>query len=227
MHEFLIEQSHPQDAFVRAVYAAIRGAADKDRVCTLQPAALTRLTGGSPASVEAAIRVLRQLEIARPLLRPTGPAWCRLIASPARIRRELDRPGREAERDYLERMLDRADAEVWYRGRDLERALVVAGSGEDGESLLDRLQEDGFLEWRRWPADSHGLQLLAEPEPQALPLASADLPRRKRKELGRLDAMTRYAVDRGCRRRFLLRYFGERAPARCDSCDRCVPALRG
>ncbi|HUF13863.1 MAG TPA: RecQ family ATP-dependent DNA helicase [Longimicrobiales bacterium] len=226
VHEFLIEQSHPQDAFVQAVYTIIRGAADQDRVCTLQAAGIARVTGGSPASVEASIRILRQLEIARPLLRPTGPAWCRLIASPARIQRELEAPGREPELSYLRGLLDEADADVWYRGQPLGRELVAAAAADDGASLLDVLQEEGFLEWRRWPADSHGLQLLAEPEPDHLPLAEANLPGRKRKELGRLNAMTRYAVERGCRRRFLLRYFGEKAPSRCDSCDRCVAALK-
>ena len=232
VHEFLIEQSHPPEAFVRGVYATIRRAADADRVCTLDAASIARELGGSPASVEAAIRILRQLDLARPVLRPSGPAWCRLIASPERIARELEAPGRSAELGFIRRLLDEPAEEVWYRGRPLERALIAAASeGADGsgagESLLDVLQEEGFLEWRRWPAGSHGLQLLAEPEPDRLPLRDADLPGRKRRELGRLGAMTRYASDRGCRRRFLLRYFGERAPSRCDSCDACVPALRG
>jgi ATP-dependent DNA helicase RecQ len=187
---------------------------------------LARTTGGSPASAEAAIRLLRQLDIARPLLRPTGPAWCRLIASPERIRRDLARPGRAAELALIGRLLDDADADVWYRGRDLSRDVVRAAAADDGSSLLDVLQDEGFLEWRRWPPDSQGIQLLSEPEPARLPLDTLDLPGRKKRELGRLNAMTRYAEERGCRRRFLLRYFGERAPARCDSCDRCVPAMR-
>lgn len=37
----------------------------------------------------------------------------------------------------------------------------------------------------------------------------------------KLDAVGRFARTRGCRRRALLGYFGEEAPARCGSCDRC------
>jgi ATP-dependent DNA helicase RecQ len=38
----------------------------------------------------------------------------------------------------------------------------------------------------------------------------------------RLDVMRAYAETSGCRRRALLRYFGEEAPERCDACDNCL-----
>ena len=225
VHEFLIEQSHPDAAFVSRVYAALRGAVDAERVCTLPRESIAKTTSGSPASVDAAIRILRQLDVARPLLRPTGPAWCRLIASPERIARQLVATGREEEAAFIGLLLDEADADVWYRGRDLTRNQVRAAERDDGESILDVLQQGGFLEWRRWPADSSGIQLLVDPEPAELPLEACDLPGRKKRELGRLDAMTRYAEDRGCRRRFILRYFGELSASRCDACDWCLARL--
>ena len=40
--------------------------------------------------------------------------------------------------------------------------------------------------------------------------------------LGKVNAVQRYALGRGCRRQALLGYFGEDAPERCGSCDRCV-----
>jgi len=40
--------------------------------------------------------------------------------------------------------------------------------------------------------------------------------------LGKVDAVQRYALSRRCRRQGLLGYFGEDAPERCGSCDRCV-----
>lgn len=48
----------------------------------------------------------------------------------------------------------------------------------------------------------------------------------------RLEAVAAYLATRGCRRAYLLRYFGERAPTWCGECDRCrsgagAPATRG
>jgi ATP-dependent DNA helicase RecQ len=37
-----------------------------------------------------------------------------------------------------------------------------------------------------------------------------------------LSRMEAYARAPGCRRAFLLRYFGEEAPERCGACDRCA-----
>ena len=36
-----------------------------------------------------------------------------------------------------------------------------------------------------------------------------------------------YTETRGCRRRFILTYFGEPAAERCDHCDRCVMRADG
>ena len=36
-----------------------------------------------------------------------------------------------------------------------------------------------------------------------------------------LKAMTRYAYNKACRRRFLLGYFGENGPSGCKACDCC------
>jgi ATP-dependent DNA helicase RecQ len=45
--------------------------------------------------------------------------------------------------------------------------------------------------------------------------------RLRRSSLDKVDAVQRYARTSGCRRRALLRYFGEDAPRRCGNCDRC------
>jgi ATP-dependent DNA helicase RecQ len=44
---------------------------------------------------------------------------------------------------------------------------------------------------------------------------------RRRVEASRLDMMRAYCETRGCRRRFVLTYFGEPAPEWCGNCDTC------
>ena len=43
----------------------------------------------------------------------------------------------------------------------------------------------------------------------------------RRQEYARLDAMIAYCTGTGCRRQFILRYFGEQAPDRCGNCSDC------
>jgi RecQ family ATP-dependent DNA helicase len=47
--------------------------------------------------------------------------------------------------------------------------------------------------------------------------------RRREAERSKLDMMQRYAYSKGCRRTFILRYFGDpAAPGRCEGCDNCL-----
>ncbi len=62
------------------------------------------------------------------------------------------------------------------------------------------------------------------------PVPGADPPdlgrarRLRRAALAKVEAVSRYATTRRCRRRTILEYFGERdAPVRCGRCDRCEP----
>ena len=55
------------------------------------------------------------------------------------------------------------------------------------------------------------------------PLDWAALERRRKAELAKLDAMQQYAYATGCRRGFVLRYFGDPAAGRdCGGCDNCL-----
>jgi ATP-dependent DNA helicase RecQ len=49
------------------------------------------------------------------------------------------------------------------------------------------------------------------------------LDRRRRAESSQLDVMQKYAYTGGCRRGFVLRYFGDPAATnRCEQCDNCL-----
>ena len=49
------------------------------------------------------------------------------------------------------------------------------------------------------------------------------LNRRRDAELSKLQAVQRYAYTKGCRRAFILRYFGDPAARQtCEGCDNCL-----
>lgn len=63
-------------------------------------------------------------------------------------------------------------------------------------------------------------RLRRELRPQDGPVDWARIESRRRRALGRLATMERYARSSRCRRRLILEYFGERAGS-CNGCDRC------
>jgi ATP-dependent DNA helicase RecQ len=82
-------------------------------------------------------------------------------------------------------------------------ALVDAGAlSDDAEGL--RRREDG-------PADADA----------AVALAKVHAKEREQVEESRIDMMRRFAETPGCRRQFLLGYFGDELPEPCGNCDTC------
>ncbi len=72
------------------------------------------------------------------------------------------------------------------------------------------------------PFRGRGLRIIRRVKPEKLEIDFQALKVRKAYELAKLDQMIDYATTEGCRRSFLLRYFGETMKGdKCDACDRC------
>jgi ATP-dependent DNA helicase RecQ len=145
--------------------------------------------------------------------------WVRLLATPERIRSELADP--------MELELLRA---LWRAaGKQLSAGVVVDldglppgfGGGPGALPVLEALQTRQFVHVER----AGGGTRLADGR-RALTEFAIDwqtLDRRRRAETGKLDAMQRYAYHNGCRRQYVLRYFGDPAArGDCAGCDNCL-----
>ncbi len=211
--EFLLEQAIPDRAVLTAVYNALARMVDKEGVARATLRDVARAAGPDcrgEKQAEAALRLLGRFDTLR--VDPgDGAASVRVLATRARLRRELaDAP---VESRIIE-ALERSDGT--FELRWLTRAARVNG---DVASILDGLRERGLIDWT--PATAVLRITLAKPG--ALPAVDwAALSARRTSEAGRLRSMEAYARHRGCRRAFLLHYFGDVAPERCGTCDNCL-----
>jgi ATP-dependent DNA helicase RecQ len=82
-------------------------------------------------------------------------------------------------------------------------------------AFQDRFTHEFLINNARTSSDNR-----AEPRVAVDPGSEA---RRREADLAKLDIMQRYAYAKGCRRSFILRYFGDPAArAQCDGCDNCL-----
>jgi ATP-dependent DNA helicase RecQ len=222
-HEFFIKGAYPERATVERVYERIRGMADRSGTVHLEPAELAAALPGkvSDREVESALRLLIQAGALRSDPESGGRVFVRVLATPERIKRELD-DTRALELGLL-RALWRAVGNAIYEGATVDLDALPSGFGGavGAMPLLDALEKTQFLEWHRLGG---GDRVTNPRRPlTAYPLDWAALDRRRKAETDKLEAVQRYAYASGCRRGYILRYFGDPAAGRdCGGCDNCL-----
>ena len=222
-HEFFIKGAYPERALVEAVYAAMQRLVDAAGLTDQSPERIARFVPGKVAGrdVESALRILMRADAVRRESESGSSVFIRLLATPERIKRELP-DAHDPELGFL-RALWRA------AGNRLNDGAVVSLDGlppgfsgsATAVPILTALQSRQFLTWERLGG---GMRLTDPRKPvTAFAVEWTVIDRRRRAELAKLDAMQKYAYTTGCRRAFVLRYFGDEAGrGTCGGCDNCL-----
>jgi ATP-dependent DNA helicase RecQ len=230
-HEFFVKGANPERDLIEHVYRVLREDSDDTGAVELDADAIALRIPGKVVGrdVDGALRVLKQAGAIRHDPDDGSRVYVRLLATPERIRRDL---GDEALDIGLLRALWRAVGAALNDGAAVDLGGLPPGFGGAAGAMpiLDRLQADQYLEWRRLG----GGRRLTD-RAKALSTYSIDwalLDRRRKADLAKLDMMQQYAYTRSCRRAFVLRYFGDPAArASCSGCDNCLgthqPSRRG
>jgi ATP-dependent DNA helicase RecQ len=226
-HEYFIDGANPDRPTIEAAWRTFRARADRDGFVD---GTLDDLTQRLPPKlgerkVGSAVRAL--VAAGALTIEPPAPGrvFVRLMATPERITAELA-GDRAFDREVL-RALWRAVGTRLEHGASIDLDGLPPGLGGASGVLpvLDRLQAEQFVTVVR---TGGGFRLDARSRDAAwLPVDWRALERRRQADLARLDAMQRYAQARGCRRGFVLRYFGDPdARSSCGACDRCLGTTR-
>jgi ATP-dependent DNA helicase RecQ len=227
-HEFFIKGAYPERSVVESVYTAMQRVVDASGMTDLGSEDIARLVPGktSGRDVDAVLRILQRADAVRKESESGSSVAIRLLATPERIRREL--PDSHNPELGLLRALWRAVGARLHDGAVV--ALDGLPPGFSGAStaipLLTSLQSRQFLTWERIGG---GMRLTNPKAPlSAFPVDWAAIDRRRRADLAKLDAMQKYAYTTGCRRAFVLRYFGDEASrGTCGGCDNCLGVHTG
>ncbi|HUQ81587.1 MAG TPA: ATP-dependent DNA helicase RecQ [Gemmatimonadaceae bacterium] len=223
MHEFFIKGAYPERSLVEAVYVAMQRVVDGSGMMDMSSDDIARLVPGKVAGrdVDAALRIMLKADAVRRELESGSSVMVRLLATPERIKREL--PESHNPELGLLRALWRAVGARLHDGAVV--SLDGLPPGFSGAStaipLLTSLQSRQFLTWERIGG---GTRLTNPKAPlSAFPVEWAAIDRRRRADLAKLDAVQKYAYTTGCRRAFVLRYFGdESSRGTCGGCDNCL-----
>jgi ATP-dependent DNA helicase RecQ len=222
-HEFFIKGAFPERVVVERVYEKARMMADRTGIVVLEPGRIAAALPGkvSDREVESALRLLIKVGALRSDPESGGRVFVRLLATPARIKRELG--DGDAIKLGLLRALWRVAGDSLNDGATLDLDGLPPGFGGASGAMpvLDQLEGAQFLEWHRLGGGDRVADMRRPLT--GYPLDWDALERRRKNELSKLDAVQQYAYTKGCRRGFVLRYFGDPAAGKdCGGCDNCL-----
>lgn len=221
-HEFFIKGAYPDRALVEEVYDVLRRNADATGGVDLSTDEIaTRVkTKASARDIESVLRILMHGGAYATAQDNGARVIVRLLATPERIKRELT-DASSPELGIL-RAMWRVAGDALNDGTAIDLdGMRGFGGPYASMKLLDALQSRQFIEWRR---AGPGAMLAAPKKPlTAFKIDWAGIERRRRADLQKLDAVQGYAYTKGCRRGFVLRYFGDPAARpSCTGCDNCL-----
>lgn len=225
-HEFFIKGSYPEQDMVENVYWYLQRKAGPSGVVNQ---ALDGIAAGiksvkaTARDVESALRVLEQGGAVSRELDSFTRVTVRLLATPERIRNELNGESDRGELQLLRRLW-RSHGERLYSGVGVDLSLWPRSSGHPRDLIimLEGLQARQFVVVERLGG---GILLTNQAARlEAFPIDWRTLNRRRSNDIAKLEAMQSYAYAKECRRTFVLRYFGDRTPReeKCSACDNCL-----
>ena len=232
-HEFFIHAAFPARKVIEAVYKALAKATQSNGGPALPGRLTTQVKGiKSEREVESALRILAQSGAVDDAARRRSCS-VRWIATPEVVRRAMESGAGDAMSSLpveaaamLERLARASGGGERLRLRLSQRELARWAGGDFGvaRQALDILQQEGMIGWRDG-GGGYGAGYAIRDRALAvedLPVDWEKLETRREFDLLKLRRMEKYAFGRGCRRRYLLRYFGESFGKRsCAGCDRC------
>jgi ATP-dependent DNA helicase RecQ len=222
-HEYFIKGAYPERDLVQRVYSALQRRADRTATISESPEEIAGWVAGkaSARDIESSLRVLEQAGAIVKAQESASLARVQLLATPARIKRELAGDGDAIALGVL-RALWRVGGDNLSLGAVIDVAALPSGLGAPAEILdtLEALEARQFITVQR----IGGGVTLTYParELDAFRVDWPSLDRRREAELEKLEAVQRYAYAKSCRRAFVLRYFGDPAAGNsCSGCDNC------
>ncbi|MFT7517922.1 MAG: ATP-dependent DNA helicase RecQ [Kiritimatiellia bacterium] len=213
IQKFFIDNSHPPAEWVHRVYNWLLDRRENPVYATIEDmsSALPHDAGDRAAAAciyqlqrERMIRRIAPSDRSAELIMADSPGNISPIGVRGAVWSLLEERGvRPGER--LNFQLD-----AWVKQTSHTRVQLTAA--------LRGLQDRGLLTYRA--ADRRGGAELLQPD-QPLKLDEQDLKKRREREYRKLDRMVNY-TGAGCRRRYIIEYFGETAPFdTCGTCDQC------
>jgi ATP-dependent DNA helicase RecQ len=212
IHEFFIDNAHPPADWVHRTYDALVRARTNPVFIRIEDLGASLPDEAGDRAAAACVHILVREGFVRRIAPRDRSAWLQVLADPSV-------PPSGIRGKVWDKLLHSGvsmgqatsfSPDSWSQELELTRDQLTA--------TIRGLEDRGLLAYRA-PGRVGGMELLKPGE--RLVLDEKRMRARRGREYGKLDKMERY-VSGGCRRAYVVRYFGEKPPfEQCGTCDQC------
>jgi len=227
LHEFFIKGDNPPPKVILNLYETLLSYGT-DRVLATYAELKEGLSEEVPdMAVGTALKILETKGAVARSQEKNGSAYFRLTKDLHEIVNSL--PGRAKKRiEAIQKLYDRYGKEL-YRGAEINLEELSAAAGMSRDSfyrLARKFSEEGMAEYTP-PFRGTEIEILKRIAPEELEIDFSGLKSKLRKAYDKLDLMEEYVYSFGCRQKYILDYFGDRAFDSCGKCDNCLSEQTG
>lgn len=230
MRERIIASSHPDRTEVLEVYRTVGELAqvplgsEPEEPVPVPLGRIAELADVSVPLVRTAVELLEREEVWRRVRPRPHHGLLRFRQPVESIRSFAAGLENRALAEFVRTMLRTIYADAASRWYELDVRLLARRSGLPRERVsrgLSYLSEHGLVAWH--PPDRSTVRVIyLQPRSRSIPLDLEPIDRAGKRSRRNLDYLLRYVWVVGCRRRYLLGYFGQEAEERCGRCDYCL-----
>ena len=215
VHEFFIKSAHPDKRDIESIWAALLEKQENPIWVKLDELARALPDRGSDRTAGSCLYALQREGYVRRI--HSSERTGRLRMTGVKPARDLLGYRGMVYRSFVQRIGD--DTTTVFALSPEEQAEGLEMNREQYMSVMRALHENGYIEWES-PDRIGGVQLLTN-TPHLDSIDEQKILERRAFELKKVDLMRSYARSQ-CRRRYLIEYFGQKAPWEyCGTCDQC------
>ncbi|MEX0747175.1 MAG: ATP-dependent DNA helicase RecQ [Rhodothermales bacterium] len=225
----LIDQSHPTAREVRKTYDAVCSLAQiaigstPDHPVVVRPDAVAKVTGLSTPKIRTAVELIARQEIWSVLPVRKHFGLIRFTQPAENVRAYAASKSNEALARFVDELLRTIHAEAFSSWWEVDLRNLERRTGLQREKLLRGLDFLRRHELFDWHAPERALRIhFLEARSNRIPIDGRTVKAARERAEEKLKDIIRYARSSGCRRHFLLTYFGEAHSDRCGTCDVCL-----
>lgn len=211
IHEFFIDNAHPPAAWVHDLWKWLLARNENPVFASIETMSAALPGDAGDRAAASCLHILVREGRIRRIAPSDRSAYLRMVRNgeaPTGLRGKLWRL--ILDRDVAPGEVVQFHPDSWARELEVDRDQLTAA--------LRGLEDRGLVQYRA--AERVGGVELLEPE-KPLTVDEKRMKERRGREFGKLDRMETY-VAAACRRRYIIEYFGEKAPFEaCGTCDVC------